>query len=274
MQRIEQWRLSKKGASAAACLDCGLLFIDPQPSQEALDMLYTPDEYLEWKAGRLTGDWTPQRRESRSPRRRRTPAIFTALDRFLPVTAAAAGSRVLDFGCGPGTWLDSFQDHGWDTYGIEPCTDTAFVRPKRLVAAPSEPQFDLVFLYHVLEHLPRPLETLREIGQALLPGGYCFVSVPRLDTLAVHCNPKYCLCPPHHIVASTEACLRGLLARAGLEVVAAFHDHASALKKGVPTKLQLLARKTAMPPALQPDPAAALDPVIDAFIALKTPVKL
>ena len=267
---IKQWRFSKVGACAAACMDCGLLFVHPQPSQEALNALYTPDSYLEWKASRLADKaWKTATGGSRSTRKRRTPMVFTTLDRFLSVTTPAAGARVLDFGCGPGTWLDAFQDHGWDTYGIEPCTDAAFVRHQRLLTAPSEPQFDLVFLHHVLEHLPRPLDTLREVAQALLPGGYCFVSVPRLDTVGVHRQPKYCLCPPHHIVGFTESCLRGLLARAGLEVVAAFNDHASAAKKGSPTKLQLLARKAAAPPAPEPDPASALTPVIETVIALK-----
>lgn len=271
VQMLEMWRLSVKGTFAAACIQCGLLFAHPQPSRKDLDALYTTDVYREWKESRLTDNaWKKQEaRPQSSGERPRTPAIFTALDGFFPATRPAAGARVFDFGCGPGTWLDSFQDHGWETYGLETCTDAAFVRHKRLLAVPAEPQFDLVFVYHVLEHLPRPLATLCEVGQALLPGGYCFVSVPRLDTLAVHLQPKYCLCPPHHIVAFTEACLRGFLARAGLEFVASFHDSKSAFKRGLPTKLQLLARKTATPPLIEPDPASALKPVIEAFIALR-----
>ena len=266
---IEQWRLPNQGRGVAGCGDCGLVFVHPPPSSEELDAFYAPDGYGQWKASRLTGQaWKNRPTERRSGSRLRTPEIFTELDRFFPVTAPPAGARVLDFGCGPGTWLDKFQDHGWDTYGLEPSTDAAFTRHARLDAVPIEADFDLVFLYHVLEHLPRPLDPLRELARALRPGGYCFVSVPRIDTLAIHRQPKYCLCLPHHIVGFTEACLRGLLARAGLEVVASFHDRGSSMKEGVPTKLQLLARKPSTPPPVEPVPASALQAVVDAFVAL------
>jgi SAM-dependent methyltransferase len=274
---IDEWRLSGSSAHAAGCMECGLLFVHPPPSQEALDAYYArEDGYLAWKADRLPGEltaWAKPDDTSQTPRRTKTgtPVIFTALDRFLPTSRPAEGARVLDFGCGPGTWLDSFQDHGWRTYGLEPCTDAAFVRHTRVTTVPAEPQFQLVFLYHVLEHLPRPLDTLRELARALLPGGFCFVSVPRIDTLAIHGQADYCLHAHHHIVGFTEACLRGLLARAGLEFVASFHDLPSAFSKKRPTRLQLLARKANGPVELARDPAAALSPVIAAFVALKGP---
>jgi len=272
VQILEQWRLSKRRTRAAACQECGLLFVHPQPSQEVLDAYYAqPDGYKAWKGNRPAGEvtaWTTHDPAVKARRKVGTPVLFTAFDRFFPATTAVESARVLDFGCGPGTWLDRFQDHGWDTYGLEPCTDTAFVRHKRLLTIPPVPQFDLVFLYHVLEHLPRPLDVLRELAQALQPGGYCFISVPRLDTLPVHHEAEYCLHPRHHLVAFTEACLRGLLARAGLEVVASFHDLSSAFNRGLPMKLQVLAHKTSAPPAPEPDPASALIPVVEAFLAI------
>jgi SAM-dependent methyltransferase len=272
---IEEWRLSGTTAHTVACADCGLLFVHPPPSQEALDAYYArEDGYRAWKANRLPGEQTAWSRTAEDPpvhRRTKTgtPIIFTALDRFIPTSVPAPGARVLDFGCGPGTWLDCFQDHGWETCGLEPCTDAAFVRHRRVTEVPADPQFHLVFLYHVLEHLPRPLDTLRALARALLPGGFCFISVPRIDTLAIHGQVDYCLHGHHHIVGFTEACLRGLLARAGLEFVTPFHDLESAFSKGRPTRLQVLARKVDGPVAIEPDPASALAPVIAAFVALK-----
>jgi SAM-dependent methyltransferase len=272
---IEEWGLSGSTAHAAGCMECGLLFVHPPPSKEALDDYYArEDGHPTWKADRLPGELTAWARTAAdAPTQRRTetgtPAIFEALDRFIPVIEPAPDSRVLDFGCGPGTWLDCFQDHGWRTYGLEPYTGEAFVRHTRVTAVPADPQFHLVFLYHVLEHVPRPLETLRELTGALLTGGFCFISVPRLDTLAIHGQVDYCLHPQYHIRGFTEACLRGLLARAGLEFVASFHHLDSAFSKGRPTRLQLLARKIDAPLAPEPDPASALTPVIAAFVALK-----
>jgi SAM-dependent methyltransferase len=258
---VEEWRLGKDH-HAVACLDCGLLFVHPQPPQEVLDAYYAPE-----------GGWQASREDKPRPPHTRTkgaaPAMMAALDRHFMASRPAAGARVFDFGCGPGTWLNTFHDHGWDTYGLEPCSDAAFVRHKRLTAIPAEPLFDLVLAYHVLEHLPRPLETLRELAGALRPEGYLLVSVPRLDALAIHRDFKYCLHRRNHIVAYTEACLRGLCARAGLDVVEALHGLDERFSKGQPIRMRLLARKTAAPVATEPDPASALKPVIQAFVALR-----
>jgi 2-polyprenyl-3-methyl-5-hydroxy-6-metoxy-1,4-benzoquinol methylase len=169
--------------------------------------------------------------------------LFAALDAFFPVSTPVPGARVLDFGCGSGTWLNSFHDHGWQTWGIETSMDVAFQRHQRLSAIPTDPLFELVIAYHVFEHLPRPLETLTQLAGAVKPHGYCFVSVPRLDTAGEHGDYKYCLDPKRHIVAYSEACLRGLFVRAGLEPVAAFHHLDAIFTKGRPIRLRMLAQK-------------------------------
>jgi SAM-dependent methyltransferase len=194
--------------------------------------------------------------------------MFAVLDRYFRASNPPPGARVFDFGCGSGTWLNSFQDHGWDTTGLEPCSNEAFVRHKRLTAIPTDAEFDLVIAYHVLEHLPRPLETLRELARALRPGGHCLVSVPRLDRLAIHGDFKYCLHRRNHIVAFTETCMRGLVARAGMGVIAPLHELDERFSKGEPIRMRLLAKKGA-PAEIDPDPAAALRPVIEAYVRLR-----
>ena len=181
-------------------------------------------------------------------------AVLDILDQHIPPGGVR---RVLDFGCGVGAWLNDLQDRGWDTWGIEPSSSAAFVRHQRLQEIPSDGRFDLVMVYHVLEHLPHPLDTLRRLAAAVRAGGLCFVSVPRLDTVAIHRQFAYCLHPRHHIVAYTEACLRGLLAGAGFEVVEALHELDAQFTAGKPLRMRLLTRRVAEP-AAWPDPAKAL----------------
>jgi 2-polyprenyl-3-methyl-5-hydroxy-6-metoxy-1,4-benzoquinol methylase len=268
---VEEWRLPGKESRAAACRDCGLLFVHPQPTSSELDAYYAPDGG--WRASRTDRHVA----EAGSPQNKTEGAaasIFPALDRFFRASEPLEGARVFDFGCGQGAWLNSFQDRGWDTYGLEPSTDVAFARHKRVLTIPSVPQFDVLIVYHVLEHLPRPLDTLRDLAGSLVPGGYCLVSVPRIDMLAVHQQVDYCLHPRHHIVGYTEACMRGLLARAGLEVVQSLHALDSAYSKGRPVRLQLLARKASGSLRIEPGAAEALEPVIAAYAALRSPGSL
>ena len=256
---VDAWPMRSK-RQAVACQDCGLLFVHPQPATVALAVQYAPEgTYREKRAGKVANAQTKTKGGA--------PIMLAALDRHLSASRPSEGARVLDFGCGTGTWLNTFQDHGWETFGIEPSTDAAFVRHQRLAAVPSEPQFDFIIVYQVLEHLGRPLDILRELARSLRPGGHCLVSVPRIDTLGIHRDAEYCLQPRTHIVAFTEACLSGLLARAGLGVVEALHGLATTLDKGRQTKLRLLARKGAEPIAAEL-PAEALRRVTNVLPAV------
>ena len=244
-----------------ACPRCGLFFAHPQPSPEQLEAYYAPDG--DWRAGRSSSETTDAQVKGKGKAGR---AVLAALDTLLPPDSRT----VFDFGCGTGSWLNMFQDDGWTTFGLEPSSDAAFVRHQRLQQIPAEERFDLAIAYHVLEHLPRPLDTLIELAGSVKPGGCCFVSVPRLDRVMEHRDTRYCLYPPHHIVSFTEACLCGLFARAGFEVVRTLHDLDDLFTKGRPLRLRMIARKTASPGPC-PDPGAALQTVIAAASGLFTP---
>lgn len=257
---VDGWVVAR-GYQAVACRTCGLLFTYPRPAPEVLQRYYDPDG--DWQAAHAA-----KRAKAQTKTKRAAPELMAILDRYFPTTRPRPGARVFDFGCGSGLWLNSFQDYGWTTSGLEPSTDVAFVRHERLTSVPSDPRFDLVIVWHVLEHLPRPLDTLRMLAGSVVPGGFCLVSVPRVDTLAVHRDLPYLLQARTHIAAYTEACLRGLMASCGLEPVTALHELDEAFSNGAPLRLRLLAQKGA-PPGAHASASAALTPVLEAVAALR-----
>jgi SAM-dependent methyltransferase len=245
---IERWPLGKRHV-ACGCYDCGLVFVHPFATPEELQAFYAPG-----------GRWSTVHGDDRVPKKRGAGrALMNALDQYFPASQPADGASVLDFGCGAGAWLNEFQDRGWTTYGIEPSTDLPFERHRRLVEIPDEPQFDMFIAYHVLEHLPQPLDTLQRLAGALRDGGYCFLSVPRVDSLAAHGKIHYCLQRHNHIVAFTEACLRGLLARAGIQTLAVLDclDRPDTPSR----RIRLLGRKTVVTVPM-PDVSGALRKVV------------
>lgn len=224
------------GALARRCGRCELLFVDPPPSDDVLTAFYGSEGGWHASHTKVSAE------KARAKTKRSAPELFAALDAYFPASHPPAGQRVLDFGCGTGILLNSFQDRGWQTAGIEPSTEIAFARHQQLRTIPVEPTFDLIVLYHVLEHLPRPLDILQQLAGALKVGGHCFISVPRVDAVAEHGDWFYCL-NHTHVVGFTETCLRGVLKRAGLTPVAPLHHLDHAMTKGRPLRLRLLARK-------------------------------
>src|SRR5688572_21839523 len=205
----------------SGCEDCGLVFVNPSPSDTALESMYGPQG--EWAVGRQDDVSAVKADEELKPGSGSWRHMFDGIRHELDVTRPPRGARALDFGCGRGKFLDVLKPCGWDTYGIEPASGAAFVRHHRLDAIPREPVFDLVIVHHVLEHVADPLDLLKQFARATRPGGYVLVAVPRLDTLPDHHDFSYVVSRVH-VRSFTSVCMEGLLARAGWQSVEAPPD--------------------------------------------------
>jgi len=93
------------------------------------------------------------------------------------------GSRLLDFGCGDGHFLQRAAKAGWAPVGYESSFspirsgalfDVLRTHEELLARAP----FDAITVWHVLEHVSDPLQTLRDLCGMLTPGGIIIIAVP------------------------------------------------------------------------------------------------
>jgi SAM-dependent methyltransferase len=242
---------------ASGCEGCGLVFLNPFPSEDQLAERYGPGGA--WAMARPDETLAPA--PDVAPGTGTWPRVFDAIRDELDVTRPPAGARVLDFGCGRGKFLDVLRSRGWDTFGIEPAMSTAFERHQRLDVIPATPDFDLVIANHVLEHVTDPLTLLRQFAAATRPGGHLLVAVPRLDTLPIHRDRSYVI-SWIHVTAYTSTCLLGLLQRAGWQAVEAPSDEI-AISGGRRTsaRLRILARRAdaTLPEATLPELSRPLD---------------
>lgn len=246
-------------AFATGCHGCGLLFSNPFPTEQQLQQYYSGDgAWAVAQADRLRQIEAVSARRLTENRRSTRPAgpplrselLLRALAPYIPLDEPRQGMKVLDVGCGDGKFLDRLQARGWDTYGIEPTVGVAFPRHHCLTSPPQDGSFDLIILHHVLEHVTNPLGLLRQLAGTARDGGMLFVSVPRLDTLPQHRDFRYCLNGRQHSVCFSEACLTGLLARAGFATVARLDakELDAAVTDGKPLRLRLVAARTSAPP--------------------------
>jgi len=137
--------------------------------------------------------------------------------------------RLLDFGCGGGRYVAQMAAAGWKAEGIDAMP--AAVKSGRAAGLtihegtlpganlPKE-HYDLVTLWHVLEHVPRPMETLRAIREVLRPGGRLAVVCPLADCMAARWfgGSWYGMDLPRHMTHFSRATLRRHLEGAGFVV--------------------------------------------------------
>ncbi|MBX3203330.1 MAG: class I SAM-dependent methyltransferase [Labilithrix sp.] len=152
------------------------------------------------------------------------------VERFVPGTSpSGARHRLLDVGCGSGAFARLMSRRGFDAVGVEPFS---LGRPVdepnlRLVRAPLERvrgdlgAFDVITMWHVLEHLGSPRPTLESLGEHLRPGGVVVISVPNFESWQSQLfkGGWFHLDPPRHVTHFDRATLTSLIDEAGFEIV-------------------------------------------------------
>jgi SAM-dependent methyltransferase len=141
-----------------------------------------------------------------------------------------AVSSVLDVGCGAGTFLSHLHERtgaavaGVDFVDLSGRPNMAAVEFHHGPFAEQDvgdARFDLVTMWHFLEHDYDPQGSLAHAARALVPGGRMVIEVPRLDSLSFRLFKDRWpgLQAPQHTAVYDRSALMKAVDRAGLDVV-------------------------------------------------------
>jgi SAM-dependent methyltransferase len=139
------------------------------------------------------------------------------------VSAITRPGRVLDFGCGDGGFIAAAATAGWHAVGVEMQPQHARSRGLSVVERIEDitGPFDLITLWHSLEHVQSPRDVLAALSERLPAGGILVVAVPNGESVQaqVFGSSWFHLDVPRHLFHFTPPALNRLLAYCGLEVV-------------------------------------------------------
>lgn len=136
--------------------------------------------------------------------------------------------KILDIGCGPGFFLSAINSH-WEKYGVEISEfvsgyarqhfpDINVFTGEFSQAKYESNFFDVVYFYHVIEHVENPHEILKEIHRLLKTNGMLITGTPNIGSFcAKRFKGNYRLLGTPHIVLWSRATLITLLEQNGFE---------------------------------------------------------
>ncbi|MEX0997194.1 MAG: class I SAM-dependent methyltransferase [Flavobacteriaceae bacterium] len=96
--------------------------------------------------------------------------------------------KLLDIGSGTGDFLATAKQNKWTVFGVEPNQDAQSLSEKKGVRVSSElkeiteTDFDVITLWHVLEHVPDLEAYIQEISKKLKPTGTLIIAVPNFKS--------------------------------------------------------------------------------------------
>ncbi len=156
-----------------------MLITSPQPSLENLSKYYESEEYISHTDNKKgVVNFLYQKVKSRALQSK-TNLIFKL--------NKGTGS-LLDIGAGTGDFLKVAKDKGWNVQGVEPNENARELAAakniflKETIEEYAGSQFEVITLWHVLEHLPNLEEAIQQIENLLAPGGTLIIAVPNYNS--------------------------------------------------------------------------------------------
>jgi len=197
------------------CRRCGLVWSNPRPTEEEVRRYYSSEYRLDYK-GQATPSLRHVARSGRGALNR-----YQALAPFLK-----PGDRILDAGAGGGEVVYVLRRFGFTASGLEP--DEHYARHARetldvpvatgfIQDATFPPgSFDVITMYHALEHVEDPTAILTRLRSWIVDKGVLLVEVPNVEARCISPDHRYHFA---HFYNFSRATLEALGRKAGFEPV-------------------------------------------------------
>lgn len=155
--------------------DSDLLITHPQPETDALSAYYKSENYISHTDSK----------QSFTDKIYALVKSFALRQKVSLIKKQNSGvGKLLDIGAGTGEFLLKAKQNDWNVYGVEPnekarkLSETKGIVLEKNLQQISEDSFDVITLWHVLEHLPDLENQIKQISNKLKPGGTLIIAVP------------------------------------------------------------------------------------------------
>lgn len=169
--------LTKEDFHICECLSCGLLYTMPRPNKNKIGKYYKSEEYYSHQ----------ENKKGFIPKIYETVKKINLKHKYKLATKRIKKGKLLDIGCGVGDFLHTAEEHSWSCTGVEPSEEAKTIARKRIKAdiiasedlqQLSDESFDLITMWHVLEHVDNLKWQVEQLQRLVKPQGRIVIAVP------------------------------------------------------------------------------------------------
>jgi 2-polyprenyl-3-methyl-5-hydroxy-6-metoxy-1,4-benzoquinol methylase len=219
---VQDYSISQESFSIVKCDTCSFQFTNPRPPASDIGKYYASDEYIS------------HTNKGNNPinlayKMARTFALRSKVNLINTITKNKKG-RLLDYGCGTGHFLHAITKNGWKTVGLEPDKDARNLARQQTPNSKiykslynietSEKKFNIITLWHVLEHIHDLNDTLQTLKSRLKQKGKLVVAVPNISSLDAQLYKQHWAAydVPRHLYHFNQEAMKTLMLKHGMKV--------------------------------------------------------
>lgn len=195
-----------------------MLITSPQPDENNLGRYYESEDYISHTDGKRS--------------------IFEKAYHFIKNIALKnklslindlqqSKGNLLDIGAGTGDFLLVAKNNGWNSVGIEPSEKAKAIAKAKGVELKSDlsefedNSFDIITMWHVLEHVPNLENQIKELKRLLKPNGSILIAVPNFKSFDANYYKEFWAAydVPRHLWHFSKTAIKKLFAKEELEMI-------------------------------------------------------
>jgi 2-polyprenyl-3-methyl-5-hydroxy-6-metoxy-1,4-benzoquinol methylase len=221
--KVKDHSISGEQFNISMCKNCGFRFTNPIPSEETIGKYYQSDDYIshsDTNKGIINKLYHIVRKQSLSSK-------LNLINKH-----SKTKGTLLDVGCGTGYFLQTCKENGWQITGMEPDDKARTIAEENtkqkiynhLFSIEGEQKFDIITLWHVLEHVHQLNETIVHLRKLLKKEGILIIAVPNINSYDADIYKEYwaALDVPRHLYHFTERDITQLFSKHRIDKIGTY----------------------------------------------------
>jgi len=215
---VKDYSVSKEDFNLYHDESLDLVFTFPQPDENSLPKYYESEDYISHTDGKRS--------------------LFEKAYQFIKNIALKnklnlinnlqkEKGSLLDIGAGTGEFLNVANKNGWETTGVEPSEKAKSIAISKGVSFAENinvlenHSFDVITMWHVLEHVPDIEKQIKELKRLLKPDGTILIAVPNFNSFDAKHYGKFWAAydVPRHLWHFSKTAIKMLFEREKLQLV-------------------------------------------------------